>query len=381
MGELVNLMTLTILQTPARYYPYIGGVENYLKAIIDHLRSNESISFEVICAKEEPRNSPRKKHPHHCRKLTYFIKVANTNITPTLPCILLKSKFDILHTHIPTPWSADWSALIAFIKRKPLVVTYHNDICGKGPASVLAYLYNKTLLKLVLHIADAIIITQSKYLETNSLIRKHKNKTHIIPIGIPGNPAAPLAKTPSRSFNIGFISLLDAYHKYKNLECLLEAIKHISGKIPSVVLHICGRGELLSHYKALAHKLGIEQNIVFHGFVPQEKMEEFFNNLDLFVLPSNDSTKEGFGIVLLEALAYNLPIVTTPIVGVAKDVRKHNLGEICDPITPENLAFCIQKIHDNPNQYRPQLPEHYTIEHECRLLLGLYENLLKSKPL
>jgi len=55
--------------------------------------------------------------------LNYSGKIANTNITLKLPLELFREDFDLVHTHIPTPWSADWSAIVSRIKRKPHEIT------------------------------------------------------------------------------------------------------------------------------------------------------------------------------------------------------------------------------------------------------------------
>ncbi len=95
---------MRILQTPARFYPYVGGVENYVYYLSKELvkRGHE---VKVMCARE-PKLESKEIDGIEVERLDYIGKTANTNLTLSLPRRLLKEDFDVLHTHLPTPWSA-----------------------------------------------------------------------------------------------------------------------------------------------------------------------------------------------------------------------------------------------------------------------------------
>ncbi len=65
--------------------------------------------IKVICANEPPSKKEETVDGINIKRLYYMTKIANTNITPGFPFALSREDFDIIHTHIPTPWSADWS--------------------------------------------------------------------------------------------------------------------------------------------------------------------------------------------------------------------------------------------------------------------------------
>ena len=173
---------MKILQTPVRFYPFTGGVENYVYYTSRGL-VELGHEIKVICANEPTSKKEEVVDGIMVKRLSYLTKIANTNITPGLPLALAGEDYDIMHTHIPTPWSADWSLLDAVIKRKPLVVSYYNDITGKGAAGAFANLYNKTALKLLLKRADKIIIIQENYSSTSSHLSKYKDKIVVVPCG------------------------------------------------------------------------------------------------------------------------------------------------------------------------------------------------------
>ncbi|MDD5473290.1 MAG: glycosyltransferase family 4 protein [Candidatus Methanoperedens sp.] len=328
---------MKILQTPARFYPYIGGVENYTCYL-----SRELVKLghevKIICA-NEPKYNKKEINKIKQKRLEFIGKIANTNITPALPFHILNEDFDVLHTHLPTPWSADWSAVVSAAKRKPLVLTYHNDIVGRGIANYIAKTYNRTALKIVLNRASKIIISHHNYIEFSGHLKAYREKIKIVPVGVdierfkPGD-----TKVEDTIF---FLSLLDEFHRYKGLEYLLEAMKLVKKEIPRVKLKVGGTGKLLGYYKRKAASMGLGNNVEFLGYVPNEKIPWCYRNCNLFVLPSISASQEGFGIVLLEALASGRPVVTTEIVGMAEDIKKHNTGLVVKPMDTKALADAI----------------------------------------
>ena len=166
---------LKIMQTPTRFHPFIGGVEKYVLELCKKFieLGNE---VTVVCA-DEPHVGCGEVAGMRVIRLPYIAKVANTNITPGLFYTLMCADFDVIHTHIPSPWSADISALVSLLKRKPLCVTYHNDITGQGTGAVLARIYNATVLHLVLRRAKIIVVTQPKYVERSAYLGAYKGKS------------------------------------------------------------------------------------------------------------------------------------------------------------------------------------------------------------
>ena len=371
---------MKIVQTPVRFYPFIGGVENYVfYSAKEMVKLGHKIT--VICANEPSAKKEDIIEGIYVKRLSYFGKIANTNITPYLPFALSNEEFDIIHTHIPTPWSADWSNIASKLKNKPLVITYHNDIIGNGFASKIASLYNSTALKSLLNEANKVIITQPKYLYTSPYLGKFEKKIEVIPTGVDVEKFRPLT-VGKKENTIFFLSLLDEFHNYKGLDYLLKALKLVKEDINDVKLIIGGKGKLLDYYSNMANDLGLKDNVEFHGFVPDEKIVEYYNRCSVFVLPSISSKQEGFGIVALEALACETPVICTEIVGVAADVKKSKSGIIIPPKDIEKLAESIIKILIDKNSSemgirgRKIVKEKYTWSEMAKLTEKVYKDIL-----
>jgi glycosyltransferase involved in cell wall biosynthesis len=376
---------MRIVQTPARFYPFIGGVENYVYNLSKELtRLGQEV--QIICAREPDAQEKESRDGIEIKRLPYIGKVANTNITPTLPFALFQQDFDLIHTHLPTPWSADWSALLSMAKKKPLVLTYHNDIVGRGFTGQIARLYNYTCLPLLLKGAEKIIITQPNYVNSSIYLKRYENKLKILPNGVDTDRFRPNGRQRKETDGnkvLFFLGLLDKFHRYKGLDYLLEALVIAKKQVPDVKLVVGGDGELLSYYHNIAMSLGLRKNVDFLGFVPEEKLAEYYNRCDAFVLPSASSEQEGFGIVLLEAMASGRPVISTHIVGVAEDVRRFNAGRIVRPRDINALAQAIIEIlldeelaQEMGKRGRRLVEEKYTWKKIAKDMLEIYRELV-----
>jgi glycosyltransferase involved in cell wall biosynthesis len=338
---------LRIIQTPARFYPFYGGVEKYVLELSKKLvgLGNE---VTVACA-DEPHAESEDVEGIKVIRLPYITKVANTNITPRLFRTLIREKFDVVHTHIPTPWSADVSALASMLKRKPLCVTYHNDLTGQGINGIVAQLYNSTLLHLVLWRAKTIVVTQPKYTEYSSHLKLHKEKIVIIPPGVtePVHSGGPERKVDC----VFFMSVLDKHHDYKGLDVLLQAMTKVRIKRPSAKLLIGGGGESICKYKLLAERLGIIDSVEFLGALSDQELADTYRTSSIFVLPSLNKL-EGFGIVALEALSFGTPVITTHVAGSSEFISRNRAGLIVPPADIDALSNAILILLEDHSEAR-----------------------------
>ncbi len=369
---------MKMLQTPIRFYPATGGVEKYALDLSQEL-ARQGNKVEVICA-DEPKSDIKEYKGIKIKRLRSFLKIANTNITLSLPFRLLKEKYDLVHTYLPTPWSADWSAVIGKLRRKKVVVSYCNDIIGQGIGNTISKIYNATFLRITLSLADRIIIIGPDYLKTSPHLKRYASKVVYIPVGIDTNRFKKI-NIPKQKNSLFFLSILDEYHKYKGLDYLLDAIKIVKNKIPDIKLNIGGRGKLLDYYKNKVKQLSIEKNVEFLGFIPDNKLVEYYNKSEIFILPSIDKEQEGFGIVLVEALACGTPVITTKIAGMAKEIKDNNSGIVIEPRNSQLLAESIIKILSN-KKYKEELitntiktAQQFSIKKITQKVVALYRQL------
>lgn len=328
---------LRIVHTPPRYYPYVGGGEELCRGFARQL-ARQGHDVRVICADAGPPLPVVEGIA--VRRTATAAYVANTNLTPALAAYLLRAPADVFHTYLPTPWSADWTTIIGRVRRIPVVVSYQNDIVGRGAAGAVAAAYNRTVLPLTLRLASAVHVHTTKYAESSPHLRGVRAKLVVLPPGVDVERFAPdgADRWPSTFF---FLSLLDEYHRYKGLDVLLRAVSLARPRAPGVRLVVGGRGALREEYRGLAARLGIADSVEFRGFVPGEELLRLFRRCTAFVLPSNRREQEGFGLVALEAMSAGAPVIASSIVGLAEDVATVGAGRIVPPDDADALASAL----------------------------------------
>nr|WP_313933736.1 glycosyltransferase family 4 protein [Calothrix sp. FACHB-168] len=111
------------------------------------------------------------------------------------------------------------------------------------------------------------------------------------------------------------------------LDKLLQAIAIIKPTIPDVWLAIAGRGHIQAALEKQAQELGLEDNVKFLGFLPDEDLPLAYQAADLTIMPSQSF--EGFGLAIVESLACGTPVVCTPVGG---------MPEILSPLSPDLIT-------------------------------------------
>jgi glycosyltransferase involved in cell wall biosynthesis len=111
-----------------------------------------------------------------------------------------------------------------------------------------------------------------------------------------------------------------------------------------VRLRAGGAGEERDLYRRQAAALGVADAVELPGFIAEADLGAFYRSCHVFVLPSTDGRREGFGLVLLEAMACGRPVVTTPLVGVAADLERTGAGMLVPPGDAVALAAALRRL-------------------------------------
>ncbi len=136
--------------------------------------------------------------------------------------------------------------------------------------------------------------------------------------------------------------------KRKGLDILLKSLQKL--KQGEIFLRIIGNGALRDDFEHKAKSL-LGNDVQFLGHVPYDEVHHTFNNSDLFVLPTRH---DGWAMVVPEALAAGLPVISTTACGAALHfIRNGYNGFIVEPGDVEGTAKAIQFFLDK----REQLPQ------------------------
>jgi len=149
------------------------------------------------------------------------------------------------------------------------------------------------------------------------------------------NPAA------SPRFTVLFVGRL---YRRKRVETLLRAAAALRDAIPELEVRIVGDGPHGAALRGLSRELRLEKTVVWLGNAPRAALATEYNRAHAFCLPS---VQEGFGIVLLEAMAAGKPIVAARAAAIP-EVAPHGL--LVEPGRPEALAAGIAALYGSPER-------------------------------
>ncbi len=128
----------------------------------------------------------------------------------------------------------------------------------------------------------------------------------------------------------------------KGLTYLLEAAALVKQTHPNVQFKVYGEGELREELLAKAHRLGLDGEGIFVGaFAGREELSRIMAETDVFLLPS---ILEGQPLVIVEAMAYGCPIVSTNVGGIPELITDGVNGLLCPPANPQSLAEKLRML-------------------------------------
>lgn len=215
--------------------------------------------------------------------------------------IAKRFKPDIIHGNIAYPGGI-WSYCLARLISKPFIISDHTSRFTDSFRSA----FHRIVTVFSMRRAKRIIAV-STY-AANEIERHINRPVDIIPNLIHIGDYA-ISTVSGQTVQIGFLGGLSSDIHRKGLDVLIEALAPIR---KDFVLHIGGSGKYVPYYRDLAMTAGILDKCRFHGFVGS--VPDFMSKLHFFV---SSSRIEAFGMVIVEAMASGLPVVTTESGGPA----------------------------------------------------------------
>ncbi len=132
------------------------------------------------------------------------------------------------------------------------------------------------------------------------------------------------------------ILYLGRLREYKRIDLAISAVAEIKKSIPNIKLIIAGTGDDESRLKEIVSEMKLEDNVSFLGFVNEVKKQELLAKSWVYV---NPSSKEGWGIVNIEANYYGTPVVGFNVFGVRDSVKDGYSGYLA-----ENFQDFVNKL-------------------------------------
>jgi glycosyltransferase involved in cell wall biosynthesis len=262
---------------------------------------------------------------------------------------LLQERFDIIDCQQFPYFSCFSVKFVSIVKKIPLVITWH-EVWGDYWYEYLGWkgFVGKTTERLVARLTSenvAVSKTTAKNLNNLGL----HNEIKIIPNGIDLTRIKSISLS-SESWDIIFVGRLI---KEKHPDLLVNAITLLRHENPDIRSGIIGEGPEYLKIKLSIDGMKMNDTIQLCGFYGNhDDLISRLKSSKVFVMPS---TREGFGITALEALACGLPVVTVD----------HPANAICDLITENNGFLSNLSAQDLSDKIRLALQNHSVMRDAC----------------
>lgn len=324
----------------------VSGSENHLLTLLAHLDKSR---FEVeLCILAEPDHIPLLQNyaaQLEAAGVHVVFQTMRRHIDERLIgnlCAYIKRKqIQIVHTHLI---HADvYGTIAAKLAGVPVIISsQHNDDQFRHslPMIWLNRLLARWQTKIIV-ISDWV----GKFLQEVEGIPAEKiTRIHY---GLDPKPIEALAdpayirqqfQIPDGAPVIGTIGRLTAQ---KGQTYLLDAVRLLKNDFPNLRVVVIGDGELRHDLEAQAKTLDITDNVIFTGLRSYHEAMRLLSGMDVFVFPS---LWEGFGLVLLEAMALKKPIVASNVSAIPESVLDGKTGLIVPPRQAEAIAEALRAL-------------------------------------
>ena len=163
-------------------------------------------------------------------------------------------------------------------------------------------------------------------------------RTHVVHCAV--DPRRWIRRTPISTERLNMVTV-GRLHPIKGYPLLLEACAELSERGVDWTLDMVGDGEMRDDLRMMAEGLGIADRVTFSGPVGQESIREHLERANVMVM---SSFMEGVPVVLMEAMAMQLPVVATRVGGVPELVRDGVSGRLVSPGSVSALADALTDV-------------------------------------
>ncbi len=338
----------------ATFPPYRGGTGHvaFHNARVLAERGHQVTVWTRAMAGEADGPGAREELPFRVQRLPPIAAVGNAAWLPRLAARL--AGHEVVHVHYPDLVGAVAAGRATAHGRSRLVLTLHNRLVDGSPTAAawgkagVFWGYEACVTPWLFRRADALVVMSADHFRTWG--RPHPS-VHVIPHGVdaalfrpqPQRQVRQRLGLPAHAVVLLFVGALDAAHRFKNVPLLLAALPHVD---PTVRLVVAGDGNRRAALEGEAARLGVRRQVWFVGEVAPSGLPAWYAAADATVLPSVST--ESFGLVLLESLATETPVVATALPGVRTVVRMGQDGLLVEPGRLDALVRALRMLVRRP---------------------------------
>lgn len=237
----------------------------------------------------------------------------------------------LVHLHLSEPPSALRKSIFFFIAkvfRIPTLLHFH-----AFSLETTLFSKKKWIYQYLINHCDGIIVLSKEWLSVVSSLNTRSKNIYLL-----YNPCPKVNHVlTEKQKNILFAGTIC---KRKGYSDLINAFGLVSEKFRDWKLVFAGNGEI-EEARTLAVSLGIEDKIIFRGWLKNNDKDLVFSSCSIFCLPSY---AEGFPMAILDAWSYGLPVITTRVGGLNDILENYENALILEPGDVPALAHCLEEL-------------------------------------
>lgn len=334
-----TLQALRVCHVTSAYLPYPSGVGEYVHSLAAAQRA-QGHDVRILTAAFGPDDPPEAG----VTRIGRIIRLPGNGSFATCPWgwnlsgrvkrALAAILPDIVHLHGAFPPDlAYWALKHA---RCPAVMGFHSLLSGPlAPLGrVLARLHGRQRRR----IGGRIALSHSS-LAFNRLC--FPGDWRVIPGGVDTDRFRPVDAPAGRQ--ILFVGRLDWR---KGVGIAIASLAKVRERVGDARLTVVGTGPMERSARQLVRKLRLDEAVSFHGYVGRDRLPHYFGDAAAFCAPSLGG--EGFGLVLLEAMASGVPVAASAIPGYSDVVEDGRTGLLFPAGNATALADCLVRVLGDP---------------------------------
>jgi len=390
-------MKLKIAQITPYYYPSIGGVQGVVQYLSEEL-VKLGHQVNVLTSNRDHNNRPKLDRPHkeilngvQVFRYKSLLNLGHMSFMPGIISHLIKNKYDVLHFHNYRHPHCEIAAFFGKRKKSVSILHGHGPFFEEGEISNLKSkvysLYDKLALKSVFKNSDKIIALNNYEAKRYYNIGVPEEKVIVIPNAAENDCFLPVKYesfiTKYNLQNKKIILFMGILNSFKRPDLLIKSLPKVIQFIDDVHLILVGPdGGMLKEVIDLGKQLNVANYFTWVGPLYGMEKQQAYQSAKLFVLPSD---WDAYPLVLMEALAHGLPVVTTDSRGPMDIIENGKTGFVVPKRDVEQIADRIIKLLSDEKLYntisknaKETAIQKYKADSITRQIENIYFELLKK---
>ncbi|MBW4720778.1 glycosyltransferase family 4 protein [Saccharothrix sp. SC076] len=325
------------------YTPYVSGLTNVARDVAEGLAARGR-RVTVVTTRHDP-SLPEREVVNGVRVLRapVLAKLGKGTVSPQFTKLVMdaSARARVLNAHLPMLEAGP----VTRLAKCPVVLTYHCDV--SLPPGVVNTVQGKVIdasSRTAMRHAAAVVATSEDYARHSRLWPWIAPRMSTIPPPCaPVEGGAPTYRDGS-GFHVGFLGRIV---EEKGVEFLVDGFRAIDD--PDARLLIGGDFAAVaggSVVERVRSRIAGDPRIKLLGFIPDEKLADFYASLDVFALPSVNAF-EAFGIVQVVAMLAGVPVLASDLPGVRIPVTETGFGKIVKPRDVAGITAALTGLRDD----------------------------------